>query len=164
MDRDEYYKLLSEVAEYNFQRDGEETLIKSVNTRRRKKRLRLQEQSQDSSEEVTMSLATVTDLEEEQEEEEEDLWEPEANPTLPPRLTAVKYQPTVCTDCGIECCRSIHRTKRIYESANIRHWRERCLTCDRFRNPATGKFDLPVERAALAWANWLRRKDPQDST
>lgn len=78
------------------------------------------------------------------------------NPTHPPQIVKLKNLGCVCDDCGRHCENGRHLEKKIYEANKKRHWREKCLTCDRFKNPYTGEFDLAPSVASTKWNAYLR--------
>jgi hypothetical protein len=45
---------------------------------------------------------------------------------------------TSCEDCQAICDRKISMTRTHYP---IAHWKTKCLSCNKYKNPATGKFD-----------------------
>lgn len=80
------------------------------------------------------------------------------NPTHPPELVKVKCQATICPDCGCECSQGRHKEIKFYETGakKVRNWRERCITCNKNKNPFTGKFDLTPSEAPHVWTVFLR--------
>jgi hypothetical protein len=160
VDRDKYKELLSTVAEWSHTHVPENVTRARLQGRMRALEKRRQEQQEQLQLE---SLDPLADPCEEQEEPEDSTVEMtiHENPTLPPLVTKIKYKSTQCDQCGMICEGSVHRQKRIYECADVKHWRERCMTCDRFQNPYTGKFDLPIMEAATVWNGYVRRKTNQ---
>lgn len=80
----------------------------------------------------------------------------DSNPTMPPELLKLKTQAETCAACGRHCESGRHLEKKIYEANRTRHWREKCVTCNRFQNPYTGEFDLDPSIASTKWNSYLR--------
>lgn len=78
------------------------------------------------------------------------------NPTFPPQVLKVKCQAQTCGDCGKFCENGRHTEKKHYVTNNIRHWRERCVTCGLHYNPYTQQYDLNKSRASTVWNGFLR--------
>ena len=135
MNDQEFKRRLSEVAEWRIPDTPRET---SLNAKRKRGRKSKEELYQDEHEEIFLELFDGS------------------NPTYPPMLTRVKYQTTICNDCGRSCSQACQKEKKLYETAGKRHWRERCLTCERARNPYTGQFDLTFSEASTVWNSFLR--------
>lgn len=80
------------------------------------------------------------------------------NPTFPPQITKLKTCSTTCEDCGKFCENGRHAEKKLYQTGAKKNWRERCLTCRKFKNPFTGKFDLTYSQAPLVWTDYLKER------
>ena len=80
------------------------------------------------------------------------------NETFPPQLLKLKNCPTVCEDCGKDCPNGRHAEKKLYQTGDKPNWRERCLTCQKSRNPFTGKFDLSFSEASFVWTDYLKER------
>lgn len=137
MDDEEFRKRLSEVAEWRIPKTEKEQTIGAKKRRGRK-----------SNDELYMELR-------------EEIFHEEfdgINNTVPPMLVRVKVAGTICEDCGEYCPEGRHKEKKLYETGGKknRHWRERCITCDRQCNPFTGKYDLTNQKASGVWAGYLR--------
>lgn len=78
------------------------------------------------------------------------------NPTAPAELIKLKCQGHDCESCGRYCENGQHTEKKLYEANNKKHWREKCVTCNKFKNPISGKFDLDPSVAAHKWNAFLR--------
>lgn len=78
------------------------------------------------------------------------------NPTHPPEVLKVKNQATVCDDCGCHCAEGRKKEKKLYDTGGKKNWRERCLTCNRNKNPFTGEYDLTPQQASHVWTEFLR--------
>lgn len=78
------------------------------------------------------------------------------NPTAPAELVKVKCQPVDCEHCGKFCENGRQTEIKQYESNKKRHWREKCVTCNQFKNPWTGAFDLDPATACHKWNAFLR--------
>ena len=81
------------------------------------------------------------------------------NPTQPPELTKIKSCERQCPNCHKTVKGSCHTEKRFVVAAGKPHWREHCLTCDFWRNPYTGQFDVKSGEAGLIWNQYLRASD-----
>jgi len=68
--------------------------------------------------------------------------EAQPNESVPPEITQVKVQAVDCEDCG-RYCEYGRRTQRKLHDSGSRHWREFCVECEQFKDPATGKFTVP---------------------
>jgi hypothetical protein len=75
---------------------------------------------------------------------------------LQPMVTKIHIQPVDCTDCGQLCANGRRTELQVYSSNNKRHWRERCVTCNKVKNPYTGEFDLKPSEAAVCWNSFNR--------
>lgn len=102
------------------------------------------------------------DENEESIEAAEPIEENKTNPTLGPRVKAVKVRPTICDDCGKRCTKGRQTEAKVCENNNQRHWRETCLTCNKARNPYTGKFDVPTAAVSLVWHAYVRGHNQPD--
>lgn len=87
------------------------------------------------------------------------------NTTMPIHLKAVKCQPTVCEDCGKHCPNGRKKEAKVYQTGKNRHWRQRCVTCDRTKNPYTGQYDLDGTQSSHVWNSYLRgNNQPKNRT
>lgn len=135
MNDEEFKRRLSEVAEWRLPDTPRET---SLNAKKKRGRKSKEEIYQDEHQEIFMELFEGT------------------NPTYPPLITRIKYQATICDACGRNCTTSCQKEKKFYDTAGKKHWRERCLTCSKARNPYTGEFDLTIAEASGVWNCYLR--------
>jgi len=78
------------------------------------------------------------------------------NPTFPPQVIKLKNSACVCEDCGQHCENGRQMEKKLYETSGKKNWRERCLTCERSKNPFTGKYDLTFSQAPHIWTDFLK--------
>lgn len=78
------------------------------------------------------------------------------NPTLGPEVTKLKFQPTECPHCHKVVDKQCHIEKRFVETVGKPHWRERCVTCNLWRNPYTGVFDICSSMIGTMWNQYLR--------
>lgn len=137
MDDKEFRQRLSEVAEWKIPKTEQEQTIGAKRRRGRK-----------SNEERYMELR-------------EEIFQQEFdghNPTIAPMLIRIKHTPITCDDCGELCNNGRQKEKKLYETGGKKnsHWRERCITCNRSKNPFTGKFDLSAQQASAVWTSYLR--------
>jgi hypothetical protein len=83
------------------------------------------------------------------------------NPTMQPQIIKVKCQACTCEDCGMHCENGRQKEKKLCETNRTRHWREKCVTCGKSKNPYTGKFDLDSGKVGIEWNQYLRDKKAQ---
>lgn len=139
MDNEEFKRKLTEVADWKIPDTPRETSLNAKKKRGRK-----------SHEDEYMELR-------------EEIFYEEfggVNPTYPPMLLKLKIQSCACEDCGKVCKEGRKKEKKLYDSNRL-HWREKCVTCGMTKNPWTGAFDLDSTKAALVWAEWLRKTNPR---
>ena len=84
------------------------------------------------------------------------------NLTLAPEITSLKDLKTPCDSCGKINPNGQKIERKQYMTSNIKYWRSRCVTCGKYENPNTGKFDLTGTEATYQWNNLLRYKKNQD--
>lgn len=82
------------------------------------------------------------------------------NLTYPPMLTKVKVVPSICGDCGVVCPEGQKKEIKFYISP-VKHWKERCTTCDKVKNPETGKFDVESYLALSVYREHLMKKQSE---
>lgn len=131
----EFKEKLSQVAEWKIPKDNQET---SKNAKRKRGRKSKEELYQEEHEEVFLDLFDGV------------------NPTIAPLILKLKYNPTICEDCGKQCPTGCHKETKVYEANNKRHWRKRCVTCNLHENPYTKKYDLESSKASIVWNTWLK--------
>jgi len=80
------------------------------------------------------------------------------NPTHTPELVKLHIKPVDCEDCGRHCENGRRQEIKFYKKApnHIAHWRHRCLTCNRYRDPNTGEYTLPQGPACQVFLNWAK--------
>lgn len=139
MDQKLFEQKLSEVAEWKIPENQQET---SANAKKKRGRKSEEEKYQAAHEEIFMEIHGGV------------------NPTLTPLLTNVKCKPVDCEDCGQHCPNGRVKEMKQYDT-NRRHWRQRCVTCDKQQNPWTGEFDLSNQKASHEWSVWLRKTNPR---
>lgn len=134
MDKKEFEQKLSAVAEWRYPK----IVLDGVERRRRRGR------------------PSKEELQEQQEEQHMyDLFNG-VNPTQPPELTKIKPCETLCPNCHKSVVGNCHVEKRFVVTMKTPHWREHCLTCDHWRNPYTGVFDVKASDAGTVWGLYLR--------
>jgi hypothetical protein len=140
MDDTEYRKKLSEVADWHIPKLSPTDLKESTQRKRGRGRPSDEEKYQDAHEEIFLDLYKGI------------------NPTHSPELIKVNAKATVCDDCGCDCPQGRKKEKKLYETGKDkkRNWRERCITCNKNKNPFTGKFDLTPSEAPHIWTVFLR--------
>lgn len=78
------------------------------------------------------------------------------NPTLPVVITKVKVAGSDCSDCGKWCEQGQRQELKKYLSPKP-HWRKRCVNCNLFLNPETGKYDIEPTRATSVYGAYHRK-------
>ena len=75
---------------------------------------------------------------------------------LQPIVTKIHIQAVDCTDCGQLCALGRRTELQVHSSNNKRHWRERCVTCNKVKNPYTDEFTLKPNEATVYWNSFHR--------
>lgn len=138
MDDTEYRKKLSEVAEWTLPKLSATDTKESLKKRRGRGRPTDEQRYQDAHEEIFLEVHNGI------------------NPSHAPVLLKTKNTACTCEDCGDICPEGRKKEKKLYETSGKRNWRERCVTCNRNKNPFTGKFDLTPSEAPHVWTTYLR--------
>lgn len=81
------------------------------------------------------------------------------NPTCPLEIKSVKIAAITCEDCGKHCEEGRKVDKKIYGIGRRPHWRERCLNCNKYKNPFTQKFELTVSSVHGKWNSYLNDRE-----
>lgn len=136
MDQELFKQKLSEVAEWA-QPKITKSDLKEARQRARGRRSR-EEQYQEEHEQVFTEMFDGV------------------NPTVPLELKTVKAAPSQCDHCEQMVQGGAHIEKKLYVTGPKRHWRERCLTCHKSRDPYTGQFNLTGTEASIKWSSYLR--------
>jgi hypothetical protein len=82
------------------------------------------------------------------------------NPTYAPEITKVKRQAVTCGDCG-EICEQGRRTETKFCAGGrneMPYRKERCVECNLYRDPDTGKFTVNTGRATHVFAQHAKNK------
>jgi hypothetical protein len=140
MKDEEFKQKLSEVAEWRLPKLSNSEIKIAKQKARGKGRPTNEELYQDEHEEIFLEIFQGI------------------NPTYSPELVKVKIQSCVCEDCGDHCAEGRKKEKKLYETGDKRNWRERCLTCERSKNPFTGKFDMTNAQAPHVWTDFLKNR------
>lgn len=154
MDDKEFKRKLSEVANWIIPDDLSDLIERPRKTIRKKKPKKVQVQKPVDSDQ------DIEDLE----EQEEFVHSDEPNDTYPPKILDLKCQGTVCDDCGRYCENGRKKEKKLYELNNKRHWREKCITCNKARNPYTGYFDLSTGQSGIVWNGYIHNRKQRVET
>jgi hypothetical protein len=93
------------------------------------------------------------------------------NPTYAPEITKIKIQAVTCGDCG-ELCEQGRRTEIKFCAAGrneMPYRKERCVECNLYRDPVSGKFSVSMGRAAHVFSQhakllWLESKSAKKIT
>jgi hypothetical protein len=138
MTKDEIFQKLTEVAEFRMPKLKPHDIKISKQRSRGKGRPSNEELYQEDHEEVFLDLFQGI------------------NPTMTPELVKVNIKPKDCEDCGVHLTVSREMEIKYYKATNkhIAHRRERCLVCNKYRDPNTGLFTLPQGPACQVYLNW----------
>lgn len=80
-----------------------------------------------------------------------------SNTTYPPTIARIKTQGCQCQDCGKWCEQGRKVESRKYLT-NMVHWRNRCVTCNRWQHPDTKEFNLTPSSSASYYNHWVQRQ------
>lgn len=80
------------------------------------------------------------------------------NPTMAAELVRMNIKPKDCEDCGQHLTVSREMQIKFYRNmpGHIPHRRERCLNCNKYRDPHTGEFTLAQGPACQVYLNWAK--------
>jgi len=80
------------------------------------------------------------------------------NPTHTPELVKVKIQAIDCEDCGAHCPNGRRTEIKFYKAVpnHVAHRRDRCLTCNKYKDPNTGEYTLSQGPACQVYLNWAK--------
>jgi|688.fasta_scaffold544401_1 hypothetical protein len=154
MTKDELKQKLSEVAEWRQPRISISDVKRGVQKARGKGRPSREEMYQEEHEEVFADLFKGI------------------NPTHPPELVKVYIKPVDCEDCGRHCENGRQMEIKFYPATHrqVAHKRQRCLVCNKYRDPNTGEYTLAQGPACQVFLNWAnaelnarKNKNPTDS-
>jgi hypothetical protein len=85
--------------------------------------------------------------------------EAQPNASVPPEILRLRPYARKCEDCN-KACDSTRRVECKQYVTVVRHWREYCNYCERFRDPRTGEFSVKREASAQFFGNLYRRDKP----
>jgi hypothetical protein len=85
--------------------------------------------------------------------------EAQPNQSVPPEILRLKPYARTCEDCR-QSCDSTRCVERKLYVTGVKHWREYCNYCERFRDPRTGEFSVKREASAQFFGNMFRRDKP----
>ena len=78
------------------------------------------------------------------------------NPTLAITLVSLLPCATDCEDCGKHCPNGRETTAKVYPSRTLgKHWRKRCVTCQRYLNKDTGEYTVSSYEAGNHYSTKL---------
>ena len=140
MTKDEIRQKLAEVAEFKMPKLTKSDIKVSKQRSRGKGRPSNEELYQEEHEEVFLDMFEGI------------------NPTHSPELVKVHIQPVDCEDCGRHCENGRQTEIKFYKKAvgHIAHRRDRCVTCNKYRDPNTGEYTLPQGPACQVYLNWAK--------
>jgi hypothetical protein len=134
MDDNEFKRILSEVAEWRFEKVSDTQIKQSRKMARGKFKPTVE------GEEPEMAVQLIDGV----------------NPTTVPILVKLKPCATICEDCGVHCPNGREVTAKLYPSRTLGlHWRKRCVTCQRYLNKDTGKYTVPDNNASNHYSTKL---------
>jgi hypothetical protein len=138
--KEQLHLKLSEVAEFRMPKLTPSEIKISKQKARGKGRPSLEEQYQDEHEEVFLDLFQGI------------------NPTHTPELVKVHIKAIDCEDCGAHCPIGRQTEIKFYKAVpnHIAHRRDRCLTCNKYRDPNTGEYTLSQGPACQVFLNWAK--------
>jgi hypothetical protein len=140
MTKDELKQKLSEVAEWRQPRISISDVKRGEQKARGKGRPSREEMYQEEHEEVFADLFKGI------------------NPTHPPELVKVYIKPVDCEDCGQHCPNGRQTEIKFYKAVpkHIAHRRDRCLVCNKYKDPNTGEYTLSQGPACQTFLNWAK--------
>lgn len=138
MTKDEIKRKLAEVGEWRMPKVAATDLKEGQ--RRARGRPRAEDRYQEEHEEVFLDLFNGI------------------NPTMSPELVKLNIKPKDCEDCGLHLTVSREMEIKFYKavSNHVAHWRYRCKTCNKYRDPNTGEYTLPQGPACQVFLNWAK--------
>jgi hypothetical protein len=140
MDKELFKQRLSEVAEFRMPKLSPSDIKEAGQRARGRGRPTKEERYQEEHQEVFLDLFEGI------------------NPTQQPELVKVMIKPKDCDDCGQHLTVSREMQIKFYRGVpgHISHRRDRCVTCNRYRDPHTGLFTLPQGPACQVYLNWAK--------
>jgi len=140
MTNDELRRKMAEVAEFRMPKLTASDIKISKQKARGKGRPTNEERYQEEHEEVFLDLFEGI------------------NPTHSPELVKLNIKPVDCEDCGRHCENGRQTEIKFYKKTpgHIAHRRDRCITCNRYRDPNTGEYTLPQGPACQVYLNWAK--------
>lgn len=133
MDNEDFLKRLSEVADWHRPKLGPSGCNSIAKGR---------SVPEHPGEITEQELAEMSDEEAQEYYDKLMAWrESQPNDSVPPEIKRLKFEPRPCDDCS-QMLEQHRRTERKLYISGQRHWRERCLNCNKFRHPDTGKFTV----------------------
>ena len=80
------------------------------------------------------------------------------NPTHAPELVKLHIKPVDCEDCGRHCENGRQMEIKFYKAVpnHIAHRRDRCMVCNKYRDPNTGLYTLSPGPAFQVFLNWSK--------
>ena len=140
MTKDEIKQKLAEVAEFKMPKLSASDVKTSKQKARGKGRPTKEQLYQEEHEEVFLDIFKGI------------------NPTHTPELVKVNIKAKDCEDCGQHLTVSREMEIKFYKavSNHVAHWRHRCKTCNKYRDPNTGEFTLPQGPACQTFLNWAK--------
>lgn len=151
MDNEDFLRRLSEVSEWHRPQVGQNG-FPNFNKGRRPKNTPAPRQI------TEQELDAMTEEELEQYHNELMAWrEAQPNDSIAPEIKAIKPQPTQCDDCGqmLDCQRRVEKKLHI---TGQRHWRVKCVNCQCYQHPGTGKFTVKYQQSHQFFCDYYRLK------
>ena len=74
-----------------------------------------------------------------------------------PVIKEMKIKPKHCEDCG-EWCEKGRQTEMRIAVQPQKHWRTKCVTCNKWKHPKTGEFCLTGYNVATYWKDYFKKQ------
>jgi hypothetical protein len=85
--------------------------------------------------------------------------EAQPNASVPPEILRLKPYARKCEDCN-KSCDSTRLVECKQYTTGVRHWREYCNYCEKFRDPRTNEFTVSRQASAQFFGNLYRKDRP----
>jgi hypothetical protein len=89
-------------------------------------------------------------------EDESSLIKDGANITYAPMIAKVKCQPLDCPDCRRHCPEGRKIDMQIYFKKGKKYVREKCLVCNKTKDPYTNQFNLTGSASSNTWHTFMK--------
>lgn len=79
------------------------------------------------------------------------------NDSVGPEIKRLKIQPVNCEDCGNTCANGRKLESKLHQTGKP-HWRTRCVECNLYKDPVTGKFTINPQSVHSYMGSYYRPK------